>query len=67
MQSVTKFNVYRSGALVASYDSQAPATTFAKHASRRSVESLEVIEEEYAHVRSTPVRYCVEGKIYSCS
>lgn len=68
MDQVVKYNVYAHGELVASYDNQAPATTYAAQAKRRHTGvSLEVVEEVFGHVSSRVVRRVVDGKIYKAS
>lgn len=66
MDSVTKYNVYKAGVLIASYNSQAPATTYAARVSRRNKETVEVVEEVFGHVSSRRVREAIEGAIYKC-
>jgi hypothetical protein len=70
MDSVTLYNVYVRGNLLASFKAQAPATSFAKNAAKygyNSGKEFEVIEEVFGHVSSRPVRYIVDGKIHKCS
>jgi hypothetical protein len=68
MDETVKYNVYSNdGKLVASYDSQAPATSMARTWSRHRDEVYEVVEERYAHVSSRAVRKCIGGVIFPCS
>lgn len=68
MDQVTKYNVYVHGELQASYDAQAPATTYATRIARRFQGAvIEVVEEVFGHVSSRAVRYIIDGKIHKCT
>lgn len=67
MESTTKYNVYRDGVMIASYDNQAPATVAAKRYSKYHKVDVSVVEEVFAHVSSREVRKCIGGVIFPCS
>jgi hypothetical protein len=72
MDSVTLYNVYEDGRLLASFKAQAPATSFAKNQSyprsgSNKGRSLDVVEEVFGHVSSREVRKVIDGKAFKCS
>lgn len=70
MDQVVKYNVYDGDDLVASFNAQAPATSYAKRASLYGYNEdlvLEVVEEVFAHVSSRKVRSVVNGEATKCT